>query len=74
MANRCVLHKNKLDEFRAWCAENSIEVRDGKGEYQLMQVRVDNQWLVIYSRLYMPEHVTVPNGLTRLVRQFVNKK
>ena len=71
MADRSLLHKNKLQEFRDWCSSCRIECRDGRGEYQALQVSLEGKWHVLYERAYMPEHLTVPAPLIKLVRRFL---
>lgn len=73
MANRGVLHKNKLDEFKAFLDMHGLSYRQGKGEYQVLQVLTEKHgWQVIYSRHDMPEHYTVSDKLYPMVRDFIN--
>ncbi|MGL4249288.1 MAG: hypothetical protein ACRDCI_11905 [Plesiomonas shigelloides] len=71
--SRCLLHKNKLDMFKLYLSENGIDFRDGRGDYQVIQVRIDGCWHAIYERANMPEHLTVVFGLERLVRKFIRQ-
>jgi hypothetical protein len=71
MATRNLLHKNRLNEFREWCGANGFECRDGRGEYQVLQIKKGTQWHVLYERAYMPEHLTVPIPLLSIVRRFI---
>ena len=71
MARRDFLHKNKLTEFLTWCDTQNIKHREGKGEYQVCQIFYKGSWHVIYSRIYMPEHLTIPNKLYNIVKQFI---
>ena len=74
MAARNLLHKIRFDEFMLWCAtEKGLLTRAGTGDYQLGQVQPkgSGDWCVFYSRLHMPEHVTVPERLVSLVRNFI---
>lgn len=72
MADRSLLHKNKLQEFREWCSTQGIECRDGRGEYQVLQVCLLGKWYALYERAYMPEHLTVPLQLIKLARRFLS--
>lgn len=74
MASRSLLHKNKLSEFKSWCEANGFECRDGRGDYQVLQVKVDAKWHVVYARNYMPEHLTVPRPLINMVNKFMREK
>jgi hypothetical protein len=73
MAQRHLLHKNKVADFVAWLDHRGIPNRAGRGEYELLQVRrSDGQWFKLYRRESMPEHVTVQQPLVDLVRQFIS--
>lgn len=73
MARRDLLHKSRLQEFLDWCvSEKKLMVGSGMGDYQLALIRTQGgTWHVIYSRLKMPEHVTVPEPLVPLVLNFL---
>lgn len=74
MADRRLLHLKRLDEFLAWCQAQGHEVRPGRGDWQLAQIRLagESAWQVIFSRARMPEHPTVPDPLVKHVRQFID--
>ena len=73
--NRHLLHKNKVEDFKAWLDTQSISHRPGRGDYEILQVlRADGQWFKLYARLKMPEHVTVQEPLVALVRRYVEGK
>ena len=70
--SRCLLHKNKLDDFRAWLMAEGIAHRSGRGDYQVLQVQLKNgQWQCVFDRLDAPEHYTVAAPLEGVVRQFI---
>lgn len=73
MANRSLLHKSKMEDFKAWLTVNSINHRPGRGDWQILQVQTLDGWQVIYERAHMPEHVTVPEPLTNIVLRFIHK-
>ena len=72
MANRCTLHKSKVEAFKAWLTEHDIPHRPGKGAYELLQVLDKGAWHKLYVRDRMPEQVTVQDRLMPLVRLFLN--
>jgi len=41
MANRCTLHKTKLEDFKAFLDSEGIKYRPGKGFYQVLQVQTE---------------------------------
>lgn len=73
--SRALLHISKLDQFRDWLTAQGIESRDGRGDYQVAQVKLtDGQWACVYSRNEMPEHFTTDKRLDRLVQRFCNAR
>lgn len=71
---RCLLHKTKLEAFKAWLDEQSIPHRPGKGPWQELQVLTEKYgWQVVFSRAEMPEHLSMNEKLTPLVRQFIEE-
>lgn len=70
--SRCLLHKTKLDAFKAWLDAAGIPHRPGKGTFQVLQVALPRkQWGVVYDRIDAPEHYTVTGPLERTVRRFL---
>ena len=74
-ADRQLLHKNKVEDFKAWLDACGIRHRPGKGDYEVLQVfRADGCWFKLYRRNHMPEHVTVQGPLVNLVREYIASK
>jgi hypothetical protein len=74
MANRCTLHINKLEDFKAWLTARNIKFREGKGFYQVLQVETLNSgYQCIFSRHDMPEHYSVQDKLMPLVHKFLRE-
>lgn len=73
MADRALLHKSKLAAFRAWCERQRIDVREGRGDWQVLQVKIGADWLAVFARGYMPEHYTTENRLIPTVRRFIRE-
>jgi len=73
MAARNLLHKSKLESFKSWLDSKGLEHRPGRGDYQELQVRTGKTWHVIYSRNYMPEHLTIPDPIISLVSNFIRQ-
>jgi hypothetical protein len=72
VAQRNLLHKSKIDDFKTWLDLTETPYRDGKGEWQALQVKTAKHgWQVVYSRADMPEHYTVSESLAPLVRAFI---
>ncbi len=71
MANRCTLHKTKLNEFKNYLNSKGIAYRDGKGDYQVLQVQTGDGWQSVYEKNNMPEHFSVQDKLMPTVRKFL---
>lgn len=69
--SRSLLHKTKLENFKAWLDTKGIKHRPGKGLWQVLQVCKDGvHWNCVYIRHEMPEHYTTERNLDDLVVQF----
>lgn len=72
--SRNLLHKSKLEDFKAWLDAKKRVHRPGRGDFQVLQVAVPhNQWAVVYDRIEAPEHYTVTWPLESTVRQFIQE-
>lgn len=70
--SRHLLHKTKLDSFKAWLDSQDIENRPARGDYQVLQVLVPRSgWQAVYDRNSAPEHYTVPKPMENLVHKFI---
>lgn len=73
--SRNLLHKSKLEAFKAWLDDRGVEHRPARGEFQVLQVLVPRSgWQVIYDRIVTHEHYTVPHPMESLVLKFVRSK
>lgn len=76
--SRNLLHKNKLDDFKAWLTSQGILHRPGRGAYQVLQValsrKVPIQWGVVFDRDTAPEHYTVTWPLEATVRRYIRER
>lgn len=74
MTARNLLHKRRVDEFAQWMTDEDIPWREGRGEYEILQVQLPNGgWACLYRRENMPEHVTVDKRLVELVHAFLSQ-
>lgn len=74
MARRDLLHKNKVPELKEWLDRNGFVWREGRGDWQIMQIQIQAPgWHVLFERLKMPEHVTVPDPLLPLIYRFIRE-
>ena len=75
MANRCTLHKTKLEDFKSYLNDYGIAYREGKGDYQILQVlTLDNGWQCIYERGNMPEHFTIQDKLMPVIEKYLSNR
>lgn len=73
--SRNLLHKKRLEEFKAWLLMEGITHRAGRGDYDVLQVQMKSgQWQCVFDRLNAPEHYTVAAPLEPLVRRFINAR
>ena len=49
---------------------NEVETRGGKGEFQVMQVRVGKGWVPVYDR-HQGDHYTTEERLMPTIRRFI---
>lgn len=72
--SRCLLHKTKLDAFKAWLTKVGVEHRPPRGDFQVLQVKTKNgQWQCIFDRLDAKEHFTVAGPLEATVHRFIRE-
>lgn len=73
--SRHILHKSKLEDFKAWLDKKDIPHRDGKGAYQVLQILTPIfGWQCVFIKEAMPEHFSVNEKLIPIVRRFINNK
>ncbi|AKJ28754.1 hypothetical protein [Caldimonas brevitalea] len=73
--SRNLLHKSKLDAFKAWLDQAGIEHRPPRGEFQVLQVKTKNgQWQCVFDRLDAQEHYTVAWSLESIVRAYIRER
>jgi hypothetical protein len=73
MANRALLAKHRLEEFKAWLTAKGVPHRPGRGHYEVLQVHYKPpQWQVLFFRDKDSPHYTVPDPLYPLVRSFID--
>lgn len=70
--SKCLLHKDKLQAFKDWLDSKGINHRESKDTYQVHQVYQQGQWMGIYQRASMIEHLTIDIRLEELVRAFID--
>ena len=56
------MQRQQLDAFKKWCDDQDIAHREGRGDYEALQVFYDNGWRRIWSngsndKLTMEKHI-----------------
>ena len=71
MANRCLLHLNKLDSFALWLEAKGYKVQPTKGQYEALRAKNDKDTVIVFKKNGAKEHLSVQQKDHRLVRQFI---
>lgn len=75
MANRALLHVDKLPEFRAWLTDRGYELEDPKGTYEVLRVRYPGYPPVIfYQRDRATVHITTYGHGEKLAWAFIRER
>lgn len=76
MPVRSILAIHRLPAFKAWLDANGIAHRRTDAAYQVLQIQLpgDPRWHAIYKRAAAKEHLSVPDPLVSLVRDFVSNR
>lgn len=67
---RALLHKTKLEDFKSFLTGNCIKFRDGKGDYQVLQVEVNGRFIPIYNR-GPGDHLTTQHEIMPLIKKYL---
>lgn len=73
MAERCLLHKNKLDLLKWWLSSRGYEIQATKGFYEVLRAKKDKSTVIVYKKDNAKEHLSVQQKDYRLIRQFIRE-
>lgn len=73
MAERCLLHQNKLEMLKWWLDSIGYEIQPTKGIYEVLRAKKDKDTVVIYKKNNAKEHLTVQEKDHKLIRQFIKQ-
>lgn len=66
-----LLKKKHLADFKDWLEAKGIAYRDGKGEYQVMQILTETDgWQVVFWRKSMQDYYTANDKLQPIIEAF----
>lgn len=76
MANRNLLPKHFLPDFKVWLEAHGHETRPTTAQFQVLQVRLvgDPRWHGIYEKLTRNPHYSVTQPMVKITEQFVYEK
>lgn len=73
MAERCLLHKNKLELFKWWLSSKGYEIQATKGFYEVLRAKKKKNIVIVFQRYNADEHLSVQQKDYRLVREFIRE-
>lgn len=76
MANRCILHKTHLEDFKRWLIDNDWSLEDTKGDYEVLRARKDGKQhpLIIFEKIDAKQHYSVMDRDVQVVKDYLAKK
>ena len=74
MAQRDLLHKSKLDDFRSWLFDKGWSIEDTKGDYEVLRAVKDKRTLILYRRAEVKEHYSVQDKDVAIVREYIKDR
>ena len=73
MAERCLLHQNKLDLLKWWLSSKGYEIQTTKGIYEVLRAKKDKDTVIIFKKDGAKEHLSVQQKDHKLIRQFIRE-
>lgn len=73
MAERCLLHQNKLDLLKWWLSSKGYEIQPTKGMYEVLRAKNGKDTVIIFKKAGAKEHLSVQEKDYRLIRQFIRE-
>lgn len=66
------INKNFMATFKKYLDKEGIPYRDGKGEYQALQIYLNSRWEVLYLSKATPLHANAKTeALSKVVKSFL---
>lgn len=73
MAERCLLHQNKLDLLKWWLSSRGYEIQATKGIYEVLRANKGKDTVIIFKKNGAKEHLSVQQKDHKLIRQFIQE-
>ena len=76
MANRCILHKTHLEDFKKWLIDNDWILVDTKGDYEVLRAKKDGRQhpLIIYEKIDAKQHYSVMDRDIPIIKAFLERE
>lgn len=74
MARRNLLHKTKLEDFKAWLIQEGWKIEEPKGIWEVFRARANKRIIIFYDTLDSKEHYSVPANCNDIVHRYLNNK
>lgn len=72
MANRCLLHKKKLEALRWWLTKEGWELLPTKRSFEVLRAKKDGKLFIVFDKSdASAQHYTVNDEDVKLVRKFL---
>lgn len=74
MADRCTLHKDKLEAFKEWLAKDGWTLQEPKGIYEVLRARKPDRKnpLIIYARADAKMHLSIADKDYGVFKAFIS--
>lgn len=74
MANRHLLHKSRLDEFREWLIAEGWQIYPCRDCYEVLRaLSPKKKWFIAYRKTEVKEHYTVRDEDMSVLRRFLRR-
>lgn len=73
MAERCLLHQNKLELLKWWLSSKGYEIQATKGIYEVLRANKGKDTVIIFKKYGAKEHLSVQQKDHKLIRQFIQE-
>jgi len=71
MAERCLLHFNKLDLFKEFLTTKGYEIQDTKGIYEVLRAKKNKNTIIVFKKDEAKEHFSTQSKDYYLVKDFI---
>lgn len=73
MADRTLLHINKLPMFTWWLNSLGYEIQQTKGVWEVLRAKKNNDLILVFRKVSAKEHLTIQQKDFGLVKKFIRQ-